>query len=120
VLTAAILGFVVGLYLLLNALVLVVATQIFGAIGAIGGLVYLTIAVADVWGAVQATTGRGSRILKLGASATAGLGALLTILALTQGGFSVYSLGLLAVGAGIYLLLNQPVSQQYFAARGTA
>ena len=119
VLAAAVLGFVVGLYLLLNALVLFVATQIYGAIGAIGGLVFLTVAAANVWGAVQATTGRGSGILRIGGLMTAGLGALGVLLALTQGAFSVFSLSLLAVGAGIYLLLNQPASKQYFAARGT-
>jgi hypothetical protein len=116
---AAVLGFVVGLYLLLNALVLVLATQVFGAAGAIGGVVFLTVAAADVWGAVQAMTGRGGTVLKVGGLATAGLGALGVVLAVTQGGFSVYSLGLLLAGVGIFLLVSRPVSRQYFAARGT-
>ena len=40
------------------------------------------------------------------------------VLALTQVSFDFSSLLLIAAGVGIFVLLNQPVSQQWFASRG--
>lgn len=119
VLTAAALGFLVALYLLMYAVVLFAATAVLGAVSALVGALYLAIAALDLGGGVLAVAGRGSRILRNGGAVTAGFGALGLILSLTQGGFSLWSVLLIAAGAGIILLLNQPVSRAYFAARGT-
>jgi hypothetical protein len=118
VLSAAILGFVVAFFALIGALGLFALSTIF-ALFALFGVLYLAIAAVNIWGGVQAMTGKGSTVLKIGGLVTAGLAALGLILSLTQGEFSFWSILLIAAGVGIWFLLNQPVSQQYFAARGT-
>jgi hypothetical protein len=117
VLTAAVLGFVVAFFALIGALGLFALATVF-ALFAIFGVLYLAIAVANIWGGVQALSGRGSAVLKIGGLVTAGLALLGLITSLTQGEFSSWSILLIAAGAGIFFLLSQPASQQYFAARG--
>ncbi|MFW3169440.1 hypothetical protein [Geodermatophilus sp. CPCC 206100] len=117
VLTAAVLGFVVAFFALIGALGLFALATIF-ALFAIFGVLYLAIAVMNIWGGVQALSGRGSTVLKTGGLVTAGLALLGLITSLTQGEFSSWSIVLIAAGVGIFFLLNQPASQQYFAARG--
>src|SRR5918994_900966 len=65
-----------------------------------------------------AAQGKNSTILKIAGLVTAGLALLGLVLALTQGSFDFSSLLLIAAGVGIFVLLNQPVSQQWFASRG--
>ncbi|NEK57468.1 hypothetical protein GCU56_06215 [Geodermatophilus sabuli] len=118
VLMAAVFGFVVAFFALIGALGLFALSTI-SAQFALFGIVYLAIAVTDIWGGVQALTGRSSTVLKIGGAATAGLVALGLLVSLTQGQFNGWSLVLIAVGVGIVVLLSQPASRQWFAARGT-
>jgi hypothetical protein len=119
VVTAVVLGFVVGFYLLLNGLVLLTATRFFGAVGAAVGLVYIAISAVDVCGGVLALSGRRRTVLRAGGLATAGLAATGLVVALTQGAFSGWSFLVLAAGAGIFLLLDHPASQRFFVGGGT-
>ncbi|MGY1692581.1 hypothetical protein [Geodermatophilus sp. SYSU D01105] len=119
VLAAAAIGFFLAFYVLMYALLLLAATRVLGAASAAFGTVYLAVAVANTWGAVMALKGRGSAVLKVAGLVTAGLAVLGLVVSLAQGGFTIWSVLLIAAGAGIVLLLNQPSSRQYFAARGT-
>ena len=118
VLTAAILGFVIALFALIGALGFFALATLFGLF-ALFGILYLAIAVVNVWGGVVAMQGKGSVVLKIAGIITAGLALLGLILALTQGDFSFWSIILIAAGVAIFWLLNQPVSQQWFTAHGT-
>jgi hypothetical protein len=118
VLAAAIMGFVVGALALLGGLGFFALASIF-ALFAVFGILYLALAGLNIWGGVLALQGKGSTILKIAGLITAGLAILGWIFALTQTGFDFWSLLMAAVGIGIFVLLNQPVSQQWFASRGT-
>jgi len=118
VLVAAILGFVVALFALIGAFGFFALSALVGLF-ALFAVLYLALAAVNIWGGVQALTGKGSQVLKIAGIATAALALIGFILALTQGSFSFFSLLVVAAGAGIYFMLNQPASQQYFAARGT-
>jgi hypothetical protein len=117
VLTAAILGFVVALFALIGALGFFALSALFGLF-ALFGILYLAIAGLNIWGGIVAIQGNGSTVLKIGGLVTAGLALLGLILALTQSSFSFWSILLIAAGVAIFVLLNQPASQQFFAARG--
>jgi len=117
VLVAAILGFVVAFFALLGSLALFALASLFGLL-AVFGVLYLALAAVNVWGGIVAIQGRSSTILKIAGLVTAGLALLGLDLALTQGTFDFSSLLLIAAGVGIFVLLNQPVSQQWFASRG--
>jgi hypothetical protein len=117
VLVAAILGFVVAFFALFGALALFALSTIFGLF-ALFGVLYLALAAVNIWGGVMAIQGKGSTILKIAGLVTAGLALLSLILTLTQGSFDFWSLLLIAAGVGIFVLLNQPASQQWFASRG--
>jgi len=117
VLVAAILGFVVAFFALLGSLALFALASLFGLL-AVFGVLYLALAAVNIWGGIVAIQGKNSTILKIAGLVTAGLAVLGLILALTQGSFDFSSLLLIAAGAGIFVLLNQPVSQQWFASRG--
>jgi hypothetical protein len=117
VLVAAILGFVVAFFALLGSLALFALASLFGLL-AVFGVLYLALAAVNIWGGIVAIQGRNSVILKIAGLVTAGLALLGLVLALTQGSFDFSSLLLVAAGAGIFVLLNQPVSQQWFASRG--
>ncbi|MGY1643206.1 hypothetical protein ACI782_19035 [Geodermatophilus sp. SYSU D00703] len=119
VLAAALVAFLVAFYLLMNALVLLAAVRILGLIGLVFGLVYLAVAAVDLGGGVAALTGRSGTVLRIAGLLTAGLAALGLVLTLVQGAFSLWLVLLVAAGAGIFFLLNQPASRQYFADRGT-
>jgi hypothetical protein len=114
---AAILGFVVAFFALFGALALFALSTIFGLF-ALFGVLYLALAAVNIWGGVMAIQGKGSTILKIAGLVTAGLALLSLILTLTQGSFDFWSLLLIAAGVGIFVLLNQPASQQWFASRG--
>jgi hypothetical protein len=117
VLVAAILGFVVAFFALLGSLALFALASLF-ALLAVFGVLYLALAAVNIWGGIVALQGKNSVILKIAGLVTAGLALLGLILALTQDSFDFSSLLLVAAGAGIFVLLNQPVSQQWFASRG--
>jgi len=117
VLVAAVLGFVVAFFALLASLAMFALASIFGLL-AVFGVLYLALAAVNIWGGVVAIQGKNSTILKIAGLVTAGLAVLGLILALTQGEFDFSSLLLVAAGVGIFFLLNQPVAQQWFAARG--
>jgi hypothetical protein len=117
VLVAAILGFVVAFFALLGSLALFALASLFGLL-AVFGVLYLGLAAVNIWGGIVAIQGKSSVILKIAGLVTAGLALLGLILALTQDSFDFSSLLLIAAGAGIFVLLNQPVSQQWFASRG--
>ena len=117
VLVAAVLGFVVAFFALLGSLALFALASLFGLL-AVFGVLYLALAAANIWGGIVAIQGKNSTILKIAGLVTAGLALLGLVLALTQGSFDFSSLLLVAAGAGIFVLLNQPVSQQWFASRG--
>jgi hypothetical protein len=117
VLTAAILGFVVALFLLLGSFVFFAAASIPGFF-VFFAIVYLALAALNVWGGVVAIQGKNSTILKIAGLITAGLSLLGLIIYLSQGHFDVFSVLAIAVGLGIFFLLNQPASKQFFAARG--
>ena len=117
VLAAAILGFVVAFFALLGSLALFALASLFGLL-AVFGVLYLALAAVNIWGGIVAIQGKGSGILKIAGLVTAGLALLGLVLALTQGSFDFSSLLLIAAGVGIFVLLNQPVSQQWFASRG--
>ena len=72
--------------------------------------------MVNIRGGIVAIRGKGSGILTIAGLVTAGLALLGLILALTQGSFDFSSL--LLVAAGIFVLLNQPVAQQWFTPRG--
>ena len=117
VLAAAILGFVVALFALLAAV------SSFGLAGRsalflLFAAFYLGLAAASVWGGMLALQGRRSTVLKTVGLTTAGLALLGLMLALPQGTVSIWPLLLVAAGAGIFLLLTQPASQQWFTAHG--
>lgn len=118
VLTAAILGFVIGALALIGALGFFALSSLFGLF-ALFGILYLAIAAVNIWGGVLALQGKGSTVLKIGGLVTAGLALIGLILALSQTGFDFWSLLLIAAGVAIFFLLNQPASQQWFASRGT-
>ncbi|HET6395156.1 MAG TPA: hypothetical protein VFG13_20180 [Blastococcus sp.] len=117
VLVAAILGFVVAFFALLGSLALFALASLFGLL-AVFGVLYLALAAVNIWGGIVAIQGKSSGILKIAGLVTAGLALLGLLLALTQGSFDFSSLLLVAAGVGIFVLLNQPVSQQWFASRG--
>ena len=117
VLVAAILGFVVAFFALLGSLALFALASLFGLL-AVFGVLYLALAAVNIWGGIVALQGKNSTILKIAGLVTAGLALLGLLLALTQGSFDFSSLLLIAAGVGIFVLLNQPVSQQWFASRG--
>jgi hypothetical protein len=117
VLTAAVLGFVVALFALLGALAFFALSSLLG-IFVIFAILYLALAAVNIWGGIVAIQGTNSTILKIAGLATAGLAVLGLIVALTQSSFSFWSILLIAAGVGIFLLLNQPVSKQFFAAHG--
>ncbi|MGK5112106.1 MULTISPECIES: hypothetical protein [unclassified Geodermatophilus] len=117
VLGAVLLGFLVAFFALLNALVLLAAASVIPVFGVFGAL-YLAIAAVNIWGGVQALTGRGGRVLTIGGGVTAGLGVLGIVTSLVQGQFAFWSVVLAAVGAGMVVLLRQPASTRFFAARG--
>jgi hypothetical protein len=117
VLVAAILGFVVAFFALLGSLALFALASLFGLL-AVFGVLYLALAAVNIWGGIVAIQGKNSTILKIAGLVTAGLALLGLVLALTQGSFDFSSLLLVAAGVGIFVLLNQPVSQQWFASRG--
>ena len=117
VLVAAILGFVGAFFALLGSLALFALASLFGLL-AVFGVLYLALAAVNIWGGIVALQGKNSVILKIAGLVTAGLALLGLILALTQDSFDFSSLLLIAAGAGIFVLLNQPVSQQWFASRG--
>jgi hypothetical protein len=117
VLTAAILGFVVALFALIGALGFFALSSLLG-IFVLFGILYLALAAINIWGGVLAMQGKNSTILKVAGLITAGLAALGLILALTQSSFSFWSILLIAAGLGIFFLLTQPVSKQFFAANG--
>ncbi|MBB3085867.1 hypothetical protein [Geodermatophilus sabuli] len=118
VLAAAAVGFVVGFFVLMNALVLVGAVRLLGPVSAVFGAVYLALAGACVWGSVKAVTGRGGRLLTVAGALTGGLGVLGLGTSLAQGAVNIWSVLLAAAGTGIVLLLLQSSSREYFAARG--
>jgi hypothetical protein len=118
VLTAAVLGFAVAFFALIGAMGLFALSTVL-AVFALFGVLYLAIAVVNIWGGVQAMTGKGGTVLKIGGGVTAGLATLGLVVSLTQGEFSFWSIVLIAAGVGIAVLLSQPVSRQWFAARGT-
>jgi hypothetical protein len=115
---AAVLGFVVGALALLGALAFFALASLFGLL-VLFGVLYLALAAANIWGGVQALQGKGSTILKIAGLVTAGLALLGFVLALIQTGFDFWSLLMAVAGGAIFFLLNQPVSQQWFASRGT-
>jgi hypothetical protein len=117
VLVAAVLGFVVAFFALLGSLALFALASLFGLL-AVFGVLYLALAAVNIWGGIVAIQGKNSTILKIAGLVTAGLALLGLVLALTQGSFDFSSLLLIAAGVGIFVLLNQPVSQQWFASRG--
>src|SRR4051812_23359261 len=117
VLTAAILGFVVALFALLGALAFFALSSLLG-IFVLFAILYLALAALNIWGGIVAIQGTNSTILKIAGLATAGLAVLGLIVALTQSSFSFWSILLIAAGLGIFFLLNQPVSKQFFAANG--
>jgi hypothetical protein len=117
VLVAATLGFVVAFFALLGSLALFALASLFGLL-AVFGVLYLALAAVNIWGGIVAIQGKNSTILKIAGLVTAGLALLGLVLALTQGSFDFSSLLLIAAGVGIFVLLNQPVSQQWFASRG--
>ena len=117
VLVAAILGFVVAFFALLGSLALFALASLFGLL-AVFGVLYLALAAVNIWGGIVAIQGKNSVILKIAGLVTAGLALLGLILALTQDSFDFSSVLLIAAGVGIFVLLNQPVSQQWFASRG--
>ncbi len=117
VLVAAILGFVVGFFALIGSFGLFALATIFGLF-ALFGVLYLALAAVNIWGGILAIQGKGSTVLKIAGAVTAGLALLGLILALTQTGFDFWSLLLVAAGVAIFVLLNQPASQQWFASRG--
>jgi len=117
VLTAAILGFVVALFSLLGALAFFALSSLFGLF-ALFAILYLALAALNIWGGIVAIQGKNSTILKIAGLVTAGLAVLGLIVALTQSSFSFWSILLIAAGLGIFFLLNQPVSKQFFAANG--
>ena len=114
---AAILGFVIAALALIGALGFFALSTLLG-IFALFGILYLGLAALNIVGGVQAIQGKGSVLLKIGGLVTAGLALLGLILALTQGTFDFWSLLLIAAGVGIFFLLNQPVSQQFFQSKG--
>jgi hypothetical protein len=118
VLAAALVAFLLAFYLLMNALVLLAAIRIVGLIGAVFGVVYLAVAAVDLGGGVAALTGRSGTVLRVAGLLTAGLAAVGLVLSLFQGAFSLWLALLVAAGAGIVVLANQPASRQYFADRG--
>jgi hypothetical protein len=117
VLVAAMLGFVVAFFALLGSLALFALASLFGLL-AVFGVLYLALAAVNIWGGIVAIQGKNSTILKIAGLVTAGLALLGLVLALTQDSFDFSSLLLIAAGVGIFVLLNQPVSQQWFASRG--
>ncbi|HZB19977.1 MAG TPA: hypothetical protein VE463_09065 [Blastococcus sp.] len=117
VLVAAMLGFVVAFFALLGSLALFALASLFGLL-AVFGVLYLALAAVNIWGGIVAIQGKNSTILKIAGLVTAGLALLGLVLALTQGSFDFSSLLLIAAGVGIFVLLTQPVSQQWFASRG--
>jgi hypothetical protein len=118
VLAAAVIGFFLAFYVLMYALLLLAATRVLGAASAAFGAVYLAIALANTAGGVLALKGRSSVVLKVAGLVTAGFAALGLVVSLTRGEFSFWSILLIAAGAGMFFLLNQPASRQYFADRG--
>jgi hypothetical protein len=110
-------GILLGLYALMYAVALLAAARIDRVLAVIGA-VYLGIAVLCVWGAVQALAGRSGRMLVAGGAVIAVLAALGIVAALGQGGFSLWSVVLLATGAGIVVLVNRPAAKAFIAARG--
>jgi hypothetical protein len=118
VLVAAILGFVVGFFALIGALGLFALASLFGLF-ALFGILYLALAVVNIWGGVLAIQGKGSTILKIAGAATAGLALLGLIVTIVESGFDPWSLIMIAAGVAIFVLLSQPASQQWFASRGT-
>jgi hypothetical protein len=117
VLTAAILGFVVALVSLLYALAFFALSTLLW-IFVLFAILFLALAAVNIWGGIVAMRGKNSTILKIAGLVTAGLALVGLILALTQSSFSFWSILLIAAGAATFLLLNQPVSKQFFAARG--
>ncbi|NEM07174.1 hypothetical protein [Geodermatophilus normandii] len=116
-LAAAMFGLLLGLYALVYAVALLAAARIDRVLAVIGA-VYLGIAVLCVWGAVQALAGRSGRMLVAGGAVIAVLAALGIVAALGQGGFSLWSVVLLATGAGIVVLVNRPAAKAFITARG--
>ena len=106
-----------ALFALIGALGFFALSTLFGLF-ALFGILYLALAAVNIWGGVVAIQGNGSTVLKIGGLITAGLALLGLILALTQSSFSFWSILLIAAGVAIFVLLNQPASQQFFAARG--
>jgi hypothetical protein len=119
VLAAALVGFLIAFYVLMNALVLLAAIRVLGPSSAVFGILYLALAAANLGGGVVALTGRGGTVLRVAGLVTAGLAALGLVVSLIRGAFSPWSVVLLAAGAGIVVLLSQPASRQYFIDRGT-
>ncbi|RBY82044.1 hypothetical protein DQ238_05385 [Geodermatophilus sp. TF02-6] len=117
VLSAAVLGFVVAFFLLLNAVVAFAVTRALGPLAAVIGVVYLGLTALNVVGAVQAVQGRSSVLLKTAGTVTVLLGVLSLVAALAQGRFDLSALFSVAVGVGIVVLLVQPAAKRWFGAR---
>jgi hypothetical protein len=115
VLVAAILGFVVALFLLWAALAFLAFSTlgVFAGLAIIFGIVFLALAAVNVWGGVLAIQGKGSVMLLV----AGGITALFSLISLI-GNFTFESLLALLIGAATVFLLLQPQSKQYFAARG--
>ncbi|SFO87962.1 hypothetical protein SAMN05660464_1380 [Geodermatophilus dictyosporus] len=118
VLTAAVLGFVAALFLLLVAFTYFALATLAGVL-ALFGVLFLALAAGCIWGGVQAIRGTGSRVLLVAAAVTAGLVLFGIVTALVTGtGLDVFSVLVLVLLVGSIALLQQPVSKRYFASRG--
>jgi hypothetical protein len=114
---AAVLGFLEAALLLLASLAYFTFASIVGFLALFGAL-FLLLAVACIWGATQALQGKDSRMLTVAAGIAAGLALLAIGIAVAGGaGFDTFSLLVFLLGAGTVVLLLQPASRQYFAAR---
>jgi hypothetical protein len=123
--TAAILGIVsgglgiLGGLLLLFALSLIFALGAFGAIYGIFVLLSLAVSVALLVGGIQALQGKSPKLLLYLSYASVAIGLLSLILSVSSGyGFSFWGLLGFIIPGAIIALLWQPVSKQYYAARG--
>ncbi|MGY1812061.1 hypothetical protein [Blastococcus sp. SYSU D00820] len=117
VLTAAILGFVTALLLLLAAFAYFAFSSIVGFL-ALFGVLFLALAAGCITGGVLAITGKGGQVLTISAAVAGALVLLGIIIALAGGaGFDTFSLLVLVMCVGIVVLLNQAPAKQYFASK---
>ena len=115
VLAAAILGFVVALFLLWAALAFLAFSTLglFAGLAVVFGIIFLALAAVNVWGGVLAIQGKGSMVLLVAGAITA----IFSLIGMI-GSFSFADLVAFVIGAATVYLLLQPASKQYFAARG--